>query len=277
MIGDVVLRCEDLSRSYGSGENLVEAVRDASVELRSGELVVLRGPSGSGKTTLLNMLGGLDTPTSGRVWLGEREVTGASEAELIDMRRRELGYIFQTFALLPVLSAAENVELPMRILGLAAAERDARVAELLEIVGLAPHANQRPGELSGGQQQRLGIARALANDPKLIIADEPTGQLDSTNAEAMMSLIAALVHQRGVAAIVSTHDPRMAAHADRIIEIHDGRVGRRRGRHASDAEPDTAPVRIVRDESAGVERKPPGETEQHDAGDPVQPAPGGGA
>jgi putative ABC transport system ATP-binding protein len=277
MIGDVVLRCEDLSRSYGSGENLVEAVRDASVELRSGELVVLRGPSGSGKTTLLNMLGGLDTPTSGRVWLGEREVTGASEAELIDMRRRELGYIFQTFALLPVLSAAENVELPMRILGLAAAERDARVAELLEIVGLAPHANQRPGELSGGQQQRLGIARALANDPKLIIADEPTGQLDSTNAEAMMSLIAALVHQRGVAAIVSTHDPRMAAHADRIIEIHDGRVGRRRGRHASDAEPDTAPVRIVRDESAGVERQPSGETEQLDAGDPVQPAPGGGA
>jgi putative ABC transport system ATP-binding protein len=211
------------------------------------------------------------------VWLGEREVTGASEAELIDMRRRELGYIFQTFALLPVLSAAENVELPMRILGLASAERDARDAELLEIVGLAPHANQRPGELSGGQQQRLGIARALANDPKLIIADEPTGQLDSTNAEAMMSLIAALVHQRGVAAIVSTHDPRMAAHADRIIEIHDGRVGRRRGRHASDAEPDTAPVRIVRDESAGVERQPPGETEQHDAGDPVQPAPGGGA
>jgi putative ABC transport system ATP-binding protein len=277
MIGDVVIRCEGLSRTYGSGENIVHALQDAALDVRAGELVVLRGPSGSGKTTLLNMLGGLDTPTSGRVWLGEREVTGASEAELIDMRRRELGYIFQTFALLPVLSAAENVELPMRILGLAAAERDARVAELLEIVGLAPHANQRPGELSGGQQQRLGIARALANDPKLIIADEPTGQLDSTNAEAMMSLIAALVHQRGVAAIVSTHDPRMAAHADRIIEIHDGRVGRRRGRHASDAEPDTAPVRIVRDESAGVERQPPGEPEQHDAGDPVQPVPGGGA
>jgi putative ABC transport system ATP-binding protein len=145
-----------------------------------------------------------------------------------------------------VLSAAENVELPMRILGLPVEERDRRVAELLEIVGLAPHANQRPNELSGGQQQRLGIARALANDPRLLIADEPTGQLDSTNAEAMMSLIAALVHQRGVAAIVSTHDPRMAAHADRILEIHDGHVGRRRGRHASDAEPDTAPVRIVR-------------------------------
>jgi putative ABC transport system ATP-binding protein len=245
MIGDVVIRCEGLSRTYGSGDNRVHALRDAELEVRSGELVVLRGPSGSGKTTLLNLLGGLDTPTGGQVWLGQREVTGAGEAELVDMRRRELGYIFQTFALLPVLSAAENVELPMRILGLPAAERDTRVAELLEIVGLAPHANQRPGELSGGQQQRLGIARALANDPRLLIADEPTGQLDSTNAEAMMSLIAALVHQRGVAAIVSTHDPRMAAHADRILEIHDGQVGRRHGRHASDAEPDTSPVRII--------------------------------
>ena len=162
------------------------------------------------------------------------------------MRRADLGYIFQTFALLPVLSAAENVELPMRIAGVPPEQRDARVAELLEIVGLAEHANQRPNELSGGQQQRLGIARALANGPRLLIADEPTGQLDSTSAEAMMSLIAALVHQRGVAAIVSTHDPRMAAHADRIIEIHDGRVGRRHGRHASDAEPDTAPVRVIR-------------------------------
>lgn len=277
MIGDVVIRCEGLSRSYGSGENEVHALIDAELEVRSGELLVLRGPSGSGKTTLLNLLGGLDTPTAGRVWLGEREVTGASEGELIEMRRRELGYIFQTFALLPVLSAAENVELPMRILDIPADERDARVAGLLEIVGLADHANQRPTELSGGQQQRLGIARALANDPKLIIADEPTGQLDSTNAEAMMSLIAALVHQRGVAAIVSTHDPRMAAHADRIIEIHDGHVGRRRGRHASDAEPDTAPVRVVREPSGGVEREPAREPEQHDAGDPVQPGAGGGA
>ena len=251
MIGDVVVRCEGLSRSYGSGENEVHAVIDADLEVRSGELLVLRGPSGSGKTTLLNLLGGLDTPTSGRVWLGERELTGATEAELIEMRRRDLGYIFQTFALLPVLSAAENVELPMRILDVPPEERDTRVAGLLEIVGLTPHANQRPNELSGGQQQRLGIARALANDPRLLIADEPTGQLDSTNAEAMMSLIAALVHQRGVAAIVSTHDPRMAAHADRIIEIHDGRVGRRQGRHAADAEPDTAPVRVV---SAGENR-----------------------
>ncbi|CAN5285063.1 ABC transporter ATP-binding protein [soil metagenome] len=245
MIGDTVLRCEGLTRSYGSGDNEVHALIDAEVEVRSGELVVLRGPSGSGKTTLLNLLGGLDSPTSGHVWLGDTEVTGASEAQLIEMRRRDLGYIFQTFALLPVLSAAENVELPMRILDVPTEERDTRVADLLEIVGLTPHANQRPHELSGGQQQRLGIARALANGPRLLIADEPTGQLDSTNAEAMMSLIAALVHERGVAAIVSTHDPRMAAHADRIIEIHDGRIVPRKGRHQSDAAFDTGAIGTI--------------------------------
>jgi putative ABC transport system ATP-binding protein len=243
--GDVVLSCEGLSRSYGSGSTEVRALVHATMSVRAGELVVLRGPSGSGKTTLLNLLGGLDAPSAGWVRLGDREVTGAGERDLIEMRRRDIGYIFQTFALLPALTAAENVELPMRILGLPAAHRVARVAELLEVVGLADHAQQRPPELSGGQQQRLGIARALANQPRLIIADEPTGQLDSTNAEAMMSLIAALVHQRGVAALVSTHDPRMAAHADRILEIHGGRLGPRRGRHSTGAEPDTGSIPTV--------------------------------
>lgn len=220
-----MLRCEGLSRSYGSGATERHALVGAAMEVRSGELVVLRGPSGSGKTTLLNLLGGLDQPSEGTVWIGDRTVTGASESELIDIRRHDIGYIFQTFALLPMLSAAENVELPMRIVGTPASERTARVADLLRVVGLAAHSEQRPNELSGGQQQRLGIARALANEPRLLIADEPTGQLDSTNAEAMMSLIGTLVHERGVAALVSTHDPRMAAHADRILEIHDGRLG----------------------------------------------------
>ena len=233
-----VLRCEGLTRTYGSGATEVLALVDASLEVRAGELVVLRGPSGSGKTTLLNLLGGLDVPTAGTVWLGERQVTGASERDLVDIRRREIGYIFQTFALLSALTAAENVELPMRLMGVKADERTTRVDELLSVVGLADHAQQRPDELSGGQQQRLGIARALANNPRLIIADEPTGQLDSHNAETMMSLIAALVHERGVAALVSTHDPRMAAHADRILEIRDGHLGRRRGRHSSGGEPD---------------------------------------
>jgi putative ABC transport system ATP-binding protein len=224
MTGEVAVRAEGLSRSYGEGAGLVHALRDASLEVRAGELVVLRGPSGSGKTTLLNLLGALDAPDAGTVWIGDRQLTGAPEKELVEMRRTDLGYIFQTFALLPVLSAAENVELPLRIRGVGGAERTARVEELLDAVGLSAHATQRPGELSGGQQQRLGIARALANDPRLLIADEPTGQLDSVNAEAMMTLIASLVHQRGVAAIVSTHDPRMAAHADRIIDIRDGRI-----------------------------------------------------
>ena len=245
---DVVIRCEGLNRVFGTGEAAVHALRDAALEVRAGELVMLRGPSGSGKTTLLNLLGGLDTATSGHVWLGDRELTGAKESELVALRRTELGYIFQSFALLPVLSAAENVEIPLRLVDTPAAERDARVAALLELVGLDRHANQRPYELSGGQQQRVGIARALANQPRLLIADEPTGQLDSVTAETMMALIARLVHEQGVAAIVSTHDPKMVQYADRILEIHDGRLGegRKRGRHASDAEPDTISVPVQR-------------------------------
>ena len=217
-----VLRAEGLTRVFGSGETAVHALTSASLDLAAGELVVLRGPSGSGKTTLLNLLGGLDSPTSGTVWLGDRDLTKADEAELVEVRRRDIGYVFQSFALLPMLSAAENVELPLRLLDTKAATRSERVRELLGQVGLGGHANQRPYELSGGQQQRVAIARALANHPRLLIADEPTGQLDSGTAETMMRLIAALVHEQGVAAIVSTHDPKMAEAADRVIEITDG-------------------------------------------------------
>lgn len=233
MTADIVIRGEELGRVFGPGETAVHALTDANIEVRRGELVVLRGPSGSGKTTLLNLLGGLDRPTSGRVLLGDRDLTAASERELTEVRRHELGYVFQAFALLPLLSAAENIGMPLRIVDTDVAEREARVAELLELVGLAAHANQRPSELSGGQQQRVGIARALANRPSVIIADEPTGQLDSGTAQTMMGLIAQLVHEQGVAAIVSTHDPKMAEFADRIIEIHDGQLGSRRGRHAA--------------------------------------------
>jgi len=219
-----VISCSSLSRSFGTGANEVHALREATLSIEAGELVVLRGPSGSGKTTLLNLLGGLDVPTSGQVWLGATELTAASVDELAELRRSELGYVFQSFALLPVLSAAENVEIPLRILETPVPEREARVAELLELVGLSDHANQRPYELSGGQQQRVGIARALANSPRVLIADEPTGQLDSGTAATMMALISQLVHEQGVAAIVSTHDPRMADYADRILDIHDGRL-----------------------------------------------------
>lgn len=230
----IALRATGLTRTYGTGENAVHALVDASLELVSGELVIVRGASGSGKTTLLNLLGGLDTPTSGEVRLGATELTRASEAELVDVRRRRIAYVFQSFALLPALSAAENVEMPLRLLATDPDERDARVAELLELVGLADHANQRPAELSGGQQQRVALARALANRPELLIADEPTGQLDSRTAEAMMVLIASLVHGQGVAAILTTHDPKMLAAADRVLEMHDGRLSEvpvNRGRH----------------------------------------------
>lgn len=232
--GPPVVRAESLTRIYGRGTNETHALADVSLEVRAGELVVVRGPSGSGKTTLLNLLGGLDRPTSGRVLLGDRDLTAASEDELAGVRRHDLGYVFQAFALLPLLSAAENIEMPLRIRDTPVVERDARVAELLALVGLEAHANQRPPELSGGQQQRVGIARALANRPTLIIADEPTGQLDSGTAAEMMALLSALVHETGVAAIVSTHDPRMAEIADRVVELHDGRLqGRVRGRHAA--------------------------------------------
>ena len=231
------LRAESVSRTFGSGAREVHACTDISLEVHSGELIVVRGKSGSGKTTLLNILGGLDRPTSGQVWIGDQELTSLSDGKLAEVRRGKIGYVFQTFGLIPVLSAAENIEVPLRIRGTDPAIREQQVAEMLELVGLAGHAAQRPYELSGGQQQRLGIARALANNPRLIIADEPTGQLDSLNAEAMMSLISSLVHDRGVAAVVSTHDPRMAAHADRILEIRDGHLGRRRGRHSADTEP----------------------------------------
>ncbi|MCU1413207.1 MAG: transporter ATP-binding protein [Microbacteriaceae bacterium] len=218
------LRGEGLRRDYGRPDALVHAVADVDLELNPGELVVLRGPSGSGKTTLLNLLGGLDRPTAGRVWLGAQEISAADEDELARLRGHRLGFVFQSFALLPMLTAAENIEVPLRAVGADPDARVARVSELLGLVGLDGHENQRPDELSGGQQQRVGIARALANRPDVLIADEPTGQLDSRTAVAMMELIGGLVHQQGAAAIVSTHDPLIAAFADRTLELHDGRL-----------------------------------------------------
>lgn len=222
--GGPVLRGEHITKTYGSADNPVHALTDVSVELHAGELVMLRGPSGSGKTTLLNIIGGLDEPTSGQVWLRDVELTASRESALVELRRRELGFVFQSFALLPMLTAAENVEVPLRLIDTPVAERKARVDELLESVGLSKHSAQRPDELSGGQRQRVGIARALANRPAVLIADEPTGQLDSRTAATMMDLIASLVHEHSLAAIVTTHDPRLIRRADRLLEIADGRL-----------------------------------------------------
>jgi putative ABC transport system ATP-binding protein len=219
-----VLRAQDLTRVFGTGAGEVHALTSASLEVAAGELLVVRGPSGSGKTTLLNLLGGLDRPTSGSVWLGDSELTALGERAVLTARRERIGYVFQSFGLVPVLSAAENVEVPLRLRRAAPAERAERVAAALDAVGLSGHAKQRPYELSGGQQQRVGIARALVADPELLLADEPTGQLDSGTAAVVMDLLARVVHERGVAAVVSTHDPELMARADRVVELHDGRV-----------------------------------------------------
>lgn len=219
------LRADGVGRVFGRGANEVHALSDVSLAVHPGELLVVRGPSGSGKTTLLNILGGLDRPTSGEVVLaGDRTLSAMRERDVLDVRRREIGYVFQSFGLVPVLSAAENVEVPLRLQGVEPRERADRVARALELVGLEGHAAQRPYELSGGQQQRVGIARALVAEPAILIADEPTGQLDSGTAETVMELVREVVHARGVAAVVSTHDPLLMQRADRVVELHDGRV-----------------------------------------------------
>lgn len=219
-----VLRGVGLGRRYGSGQTAVEALAGVDIEVRAGRLTVVRGPSGSGKTTLLNLLGGLDRPTSGRVLLGDDVLSELSEAELAAARRDRIGYVFQNFGLIPVLSAAENVEVPLRLRRMERGQRDERVTEVLELVGLTRHAGQRPGELSGGQQQRVGVARALVARPEVLIADEPTGQLDSETAERIMDLILEVTRTRGTATVVATHDPLLISRADEVLELRDGRV-----------------------------------------------------
>ncbi|WBB53100.1 ABC transporter ATP-binding protein [Verrucosispora sp. WMMD573] len=224
MSGQELIRVDGLSRDYGGGDRVVHAVRDVSLRAGRGELVAVRGRSGAGKTTLLNLIGGLDRPTSGRVWVAGQEVTAASEKDLLRLRRDTIGFVFQSFGLIPILSAAENVGVPMRLAKVPAAQREERVSVLLELVGLGGHAAQRPYEMSGGQQQRVAIARALANDPALLIADEPTGQLDSETGRAVMDLLRALVHARGMTALVATHDPTLVEMADRVLVLRDGRL-----------------------------------------------------
>ena len=222
--GAPMIETRGLSRDYGVAGGVVHAVRDLSIRVGRGQLVALRGRSGSGKTTFLSMVGALDRPTSGSVSVDGMTVSELPESELIEFRRRKLGFIFQAFGLLPVLSAAENVEVPLRLVRTDAKERDRRVRELLELVGLAQRANHRPHELSGGEQQRVAIARALANHPHLLLADEPTGQLDSHTGRAIMTLLQDLVRSESVTAIVATHDTTLIDLADRVIELRDGQV-----------------------------------------------------
>jgi putative ABC transport system ATP-binding protein len=206
----------------------VRAVDGVSFEAARGELCVVVGRSGSGKTSLLNLVGGLDRPHSGELAIDGRPVFGegvrTGDGELAALRRNTLGFVFQSFALLPVLTAAENIAMPLRLRRMPVARREERVRLLLDLVGLAAHGKQRPAELSGGQQQRVAIARALANTPRLLIADEPTGQLDRETGRSVMRLLRAVIAAEGVTALVATHDAAMVELADRVLTLRDGRL-----------------------------------------------------
>jgi putative ABC transport system ATP-binding protein len=213
-----------LGRDFVTGASVVHALRDVDLQVERGELVAVRGRSGSGKTTLLSLLGGLDRPTSGQVRIDGRSLGEMDADALVELRRSKVGFIFQAFGLLSILSAAENVEVPLRLVSAAPAARDERVAVLLELVGLGDRGRHRPHELSGGEQQRVAIARALANRPDVLLADEPTGQLDSATGRSIMGLLRAVVRSEDVTAIIATHDPLIIDLADRVVELRDGRL-----------------------------------------------------
>jgi ABC-type lipoprotein export system ATPase subunit len=214
----------DITRTFGTGDSAVEALRGVSFTVGEGQFVVVYGRSGSGKTTLLNIVGGLDRPTSGALRVAGRDLATAGDRERTELRRDEVAFVFQSFGLIPVLSAAENVGIPLRITATARAEREERVRMMLNVVGLDSHAMHRPNELSGGQQQRVAIARALAGQPRLLIADEPTGQLDHETGQQIIRLLRTVVRSEGLTALVATHDPSLADLADTVIRLEDGRL-----------------------------------------------------
>lgn len=215
---------KDLIKVYRLGKMEIQALRGLSMSVKEGEVISIIGPSGSGKTTLLNIVGGLDTATAGSVIVGDIEVTALSTSQLIQYRRKTVGHIFQTLNLIPTLTAAENVELPMIAMGISRGKRKERVKSLLEVVGLTPRANHKPDELSGGEQQRVAIAAALANDAPILLADEPTGELDTANAKIVVDHLVKVSRELGKTIVMVTHDPSVARVADRILRIEDGMI-----------------------------------------------------
>jgi len=215
----------DVARTFGRGTTAVHALQGVSFDVAVGQLVAVRGRSGCGKTTLLNIIGGLDAPTRGTVRVAGRDVAAMTERERLLLRRSTVAFIFQSFGLIPTLSAAENVGIPLRITGTEPRAREERVRMLLSVVGLEDHAGQRPNELSGGEQQRVAIARALAGSPELLIADEPTGQLDSETGRQVMRLLQAVVRSEGITALVATHDTGIVDLADEVLTLEDGKMG----------------------------------------------------
>jgi putative ABC transport system ATP-binding protein len=219
-----VVRAVGLARRYKMGDTFVDALRGVDLELTRGEFVALVGPSGSGKSTVLNLVGGLDRPTSGEVWIDDTELSGSDEKTLTHHRRRHVGFVFQSFNLLPRLTAEENVALPLMFSGVPEKERRARARELLKRVGLSARLAHRPTQLSGGEQQRVAIARALVGQPIILLADEPTGNLDTTTGVEIMRLLKELNQEHGLTLLVVTHDPEVATFADRVVRLRDGQV-----------------------------------------------------
>lgn len=214
----------DLWRTYQLGSEEINALQGVNMTVMPGQFIAVVGRSGSGKTTLLNILAGLDKPSSGQVLFENRDIAAMSEQELTEIRRHKIGFVFQSFGLLPLLSAFENVELPLRIAGVRARAREERTREALEIVGLWARSKHRPYELSGGEQQRVAIARAIVNSPPLILADEPTGELDSNNARSIFGLFKDMVVKQGISVLSATHDSTLLAMADEVKEIRDGHL-----------------------------------------------------
>lgn len=212
----------DVERKYVMGETEVRALRGLSLKIDEGEFVAVVGPSGSGKSTLMHLIGALDVPDEGRVLLDGKDISEYTESELAGIRGEKVGFVFQTFNLIPTLNSLENVALPLTFQGVPRDERNERAADLLDMVGLGDRTGHKPAELSGGEQQRVAIARALINDPEILLADEPTGNLDSETGEEVMKLLERLNRDRGMTVVIVTHNPKDAAHADRTINMIDG-------------------------------------------------------
>ncbi|MBN1566188.1 MAG: ABC transporter ATP-binding protein [Anaerolineae bacterium] len=219
-----VVRAEALTKVYGDAKRQIHALKQVSISIEAGEFVAIMGPSGSGKSTLLYLLGGLEQPTSGQVWINRTDLSTMNDDQLSQLRRQQIGFVFQFFNLIPVLTAQENVAMPMILDGTPRPEALRQADLALEKVGLSARAPHRPAELSGGEQQRVAVARALATNPALILGDEPTGNLDSHSGDEVVSILRNVVDQWGRTLVVVTHDPQIAAHADRIIFLKDGQI-----------------------------------------------------